>query len=243
MNEFKEGLKIERKKSGEILITEQLEKLLIELMKGNISKNDVRGKGIAGKTTVDLKIAELVANKPNLEPLYNEYMSRKRENFEGYNFRPEAIEMLRTDCSQSLMAERIGISRRSFSTQIKKLQEKNKENILGELLKKHAERKMKRQKLEDEELIDINLKLDEYEEQFPVSVSKYEKRNSLEIRRENLQRVIDLVEELMRDGMTLKQISQNRIISEFNYRRYKSELESLSKILDNKTDNENKGDR
>lgn len=36
MNEFKESLKVGRENSGEIIITEPLKNMLIELMKGNI---------------------------------------------------------------------------------------------------------------------------------------------------------------------------------------------------------------
>ena len=146
MNEFKESLVVSRKASGEIIITEQFKNLLIELMKGNISKKELMSlTGIGDKGTVELKIKELVAINPNLEPLYSEYEAGKRENFEGYDFRAEAIEMLRKDYSQSLMAKKIGVSIRSFSTKMKMLQENNSENILGILLKEHAQRKMKRQ--------------------------------------------------------------------------------------------------
>jgi len=191
MNDFKESLKVERESSGEIIITEQLTKLLIELMKGNISKKELMEKtDIGDKGTVELKIAELVARNPRLVPLYDEYISRKREDFEGYEFRAEAIEMLRSDYSQTEMAKKIGVSRRSFSTKIKKLQEKNSDNILGILLQEHAERKLRRETISEELLIKINLSLDEYEQQYPVGPTRYEKRNPIEVKREYLQKVI-----------------------------------------------------
>ena len=62
MNEFKESLKVERKNSGEIIITEQLKSLLIELMKGNISKKELMEMtGIGDKVSVETKITEIVA--------------------------------------------------------------------------------------------------------------------------------------------------------------------------------------
>lgn len=239
MNDFKESLKVEREKSGEIIITEQLQNLLIELMKGNISKKELMERThIGDKGTVELKIQEVVTQNPELKPLYNDYIARKSENFEGYIFRAEAIEMLRNDYSQSFMAEKIGVSRRGFSGKIKKLQEKNSDNILGKLLKEHAERKMKKLTIDDDVLLAINISLDEYEQQYPVGLARYEKRNTLEIRRDNLQKVVSLIDGLRQDGISLKELSERKIISEATYRRYKMELDELSKILDGKEEKE-----
>lgn len=239
MNDFKESLKVEREKSGEIKITEQLKDLLIELMKGNISKKDLMEKThIGDKGTVELKIQEIVNQNSELKPLYNDYIARKSENFDGYEFRAEAIEMLRNDYSQSFMAERIGVTRRSFSKKMKELQEKNSDNILGKLLKEHAGRKIKKIPIEPDSLLTINLSLDEYEHEFPVGLARYEKRNTLEVRKDNLQKVVSLIDGLRQDGITLKELSERKIISEANYRRYRLELEELSKILDGNEEKE-----
>lgn len=231
MNDFKESLRVERENSGEIIITEQLQKILIELMKGNISKKELMEQtGIGDKGTVELKIQELVALKPQLKPLYEEYVSRKNENFNGYEFRAEAIEMLRKDASQSAMAEKLGVARRSFSKKIKDLQEKNSDNILGILLREHAVRKEKKIPVSDDILLLINLQLDEYEQQYPVGPSRYEKRDTIELKKENLQRVISLIDGLRQSGVTLKELSERKVISEANYRRYRLELEALNQI-------------
>lgn len=231
MNDFKESLRVERENSGEIIITEQLQKLLIELMKGNISKKELMAQtGIGDKGTVELKIQELVALKPQLKPLYDEYISRKSENFYGYEFRAEAIEMLRKDVSQSAMAEKLGVARRTFSTKMKKLQEKNSDNIFGRLLREHATRKEKRMPISDDILLLINVQLDEYEQQYPVGSTRYEKRNPLEVKRENLQRVVSLIDSLRQEGVTLKELEERKVISEANYRRYRLELDALTQI-------------
>ena len=239
MNDFKESLRVERESSGEIKVTEQLTKLLIELMKGNISKKELMAQtGIGDKGTVEIKIKEMVAQNPTLVPLYDEYISRKSENFEGYEFRAEAIEMLRKDCTQTAMAEKLGVSRRTSSSKMKKLQEKNRDNILGILLKEHAIRKEKKIPIEDDILLSINLQLDEYEEHFPVGPTRYEKRNSQEIKRENLQKVISLIDGLRQKGVTLKELSERKIISEANYRRYRLELEALTKMQEGNQEKE-----
>lgn len=236
MNEFKESLIVQRKNSGEIIINSQLKDLLIELMKGNISKNEVMSlTGIGDKTTIEIKIEEIVGQNPELKELYQEYISNKNTNFEGYNFRPEAIEMLRKDYSQSIMAERLEISRKTFSTKMKKLALQNEGNILGKLLNEHASRQMRRQKISDIELIKINTQLDKYEEQFPVGTTRYEKRNSIEARRENILRVIQTVDELLDKGYTLKKLAEEDIISESSYRKYREEAMHLTRILEENT--------
>lgn len=232
MNEFKETYKIERENSGKIIITNALKEILIELLKGNITKKDVMNKtGIADKNTVELKVKELVSLNPELKLLFEEYITRKNTNFNGYNFRAEAVDMLRNDYSQSQMAEKIGVNRRSFSTKIKKLQEENSDNKLGKLLKEHAERKMKRLEITSERKIEINFILDEYEEEYPVGLARYEKRNPIEVRLETITKVLKTIDELLESGVTLKQLSEEKVISESSYRKYREEADSLSKIL------------
>lgn len=239
MNEFKESLIVSRENSGKIIITDQLKNLLIELMKGNISKNEVMNlTGIGDKTTVEIKIEEIVAQNPELKDLYEEYMASKSANFNGYNFRPEAIEMLRNDYSQSFMAEKIGVSRRSYSTKMKKLADENKDNILGNLLYKHSSRQMKRQKIDDIELAKINIQLDEYEKEFPVGQTRYEQKSCIEVRLENVLRVTHTIEELLENGYTLKQLDEEGIISESSYRKYREEAINLSKILEDESKGE-----
>ena len=240
MNEFKESLTVMRENSGKIIITDPLKNLLIDLMKGNISKNEVMNlTGIGDKNTVEIKIQELVTENPGLKLLYEEYMSRKSTNFNGYNFRPEAIQMLRNDYSQSVMAERINVSRRTYSTKMKKLAEQNENNIFGKLLSQHAERQMKRQKVSEAELVRINLELDRYEEQNPTGIVRYEQKNSIELRMENVSRVIETIEVLLNSGYTLKQLNEEGIISESSYRKYREEAMNLSKILTDKSKGEN----
>lgn len=232
MNEFKESYKVERKNNGEIIITEPLKKLLIELLKGNIEKKDIkRITGIGDDGTIERKLEQLVDLNPELKLLFQEYIYRKSTNFNGYNFRAEAIDMLRNDYSQSKMAEMIGVKRRSFSTKIKKLQEENSHNQLGYLLKMHADRKMKRREVTLGERVEINCMLDEYEKEVPVGITKYEKRNPIEARLEVITRMLEAIDEMLQSGITIKELSKRKIIGESSYRKYKEEAENLSKIL------------
>ena len=244
MSDFKERIKVDRTNSGEIIITEELKRILVKLMKGEITKQEAMAEtGIGDKGTIERKIQELVNLNPNLVELYKEYMGRKSKNFEGYTFRSEAIEMLRNDSSQSYMAECIGINRRTFSTKIKKLQEENMDNELGKLLKEHADRKMRRQEITPNELAMINYILDEYEKKYPVRKTKYEDKSLIELRLQTISKIIYAVELFLKDGTTIKELSERKIISESSYRKYRTEAENLRKILQennsSKTNNEN----
>ena len=239
MNKFKESYRVEREVGGKIIMTDTLKEILIELLKGNITKKDVMRKtGIGDKQTIEIKIQEMIASNPELSLLYEEYIAKKSKNFNGYNFRAEAIEMLLKDLSQSQMAEKIGINRRSFSTKIKKLEEENMDNQLGQLLREHAERKMKRQELTNKEKIRVHWMLDEYIKEHPVGQKKYESKNPTQERLETITIVLKTIEELLESGMTLKQLSEERIISESSYRKYREEAENLNKILNGRNRNE-----
>ena len=240
MSDFKDRIKIDRNNSGEIILTEELKRLLIKLMKGETSKKDVMDyTGIGDKGTIEIKIQELVNLNPNLVELYREYIGRKSKNFEGYIFRSEAIEMLRSDLSQSYMAKCIGVNRRTFSTKIKNLQKENEDNELGKLLKEHADRKMRRQEITSNELVMINCILDEYEKKYPVRNIKYQDKGFIELRLQTILKIIETVDELIAEGNTLKELNEKNIISESNYRKYRLEAENLSKIVNNNELNQN----
>lgn len=235
MNDFKENIKVDRDKKGKIIIDERRKEILIKLMKGEITKQEAMSlTGIGDKGTVEIKIQELVCLYPYLEDIYNTYISRKSSNFNGYDFKSEAIEMIRNGYSQSYMAEKLGISRRTFSGKMKLLAEENKDNILGKALKEHAMIMMQRRGITPQQLVEVNLLLDEYEEQFPVESSTFEKRNPSEVRLENYKRVLNAVERLIKEeGLRLEQIAKIGIISEGTYRKYRQEVENLEKILNN----------
>lgn len=109
---------------------------------------------------------------------------------------------------------------------------------MGKLLSEHAYAKEKKIPLTEEDILFVNIRLDEYEEQYPVGTSRYEEGTSLEERREYLQKVVSLIDGLRQEGATLSQLSESKIISEANYRRYRLELDALSKILDDKQEKE-----
>lgn len=250
MNDFKESLKVERDKSGKIIINNQLEKQLITFMEGKICKNKLMEvTGISDKNTVEIKIEELVAHKPELKGLYEFYISRKRKSFKDYDFLAETIEMLREDYSQTDMAKRIQVNRRTFSTKVKKIEEKNKYNILGSLLRDHSDRNIKeaRKKETIEEkrtrIARINKELDEFLSENDLNIQKLECNELTKIRIENMEKTVEMVNNLLSEGRTLKQLDEEGIISESTYRKYKAEVENVKKIYSEENKNGNVEER
>ena len=237
MNGFKENLKVERDKTGRIIINNQLEKELITFMEGKISKNELMEiTGIRDKNTVEIKIEELVAQKPELKELYESYASNKRKSFKDYDFLAETIEMLRGDYSQTEMAKILQVNRRTFSTKVKKLEEKNKDNILGSLLRDHADRNIKEARkkdtLGDKKLrrIRVNKELDEFLSKSDLNIQKLGRNELSRIKIKNIEQTLELINSLLDKGKTIKQLDEEGIISEATYRKYNEEAENMKKI-------------
>jgi hypothetical protein len=139
--------------------------------------------------------------------------------------------MLRKELSQSEMAVRLGVPIRSFSTKMQRLQEANKGNTLGRLLEEHAHRKMKRKVQTAEEYFLMCIALDDYEEEHPLGEYRYGNRNSLDIRREYLQRVVSLVEKGRGTKATSEELTE-KSVSDSYYRKCKAELATLNQIME-----------
>lgn len=246
MNDFKNSLKVERDKNGRILLNKQLEELFIDFMKGKISKKDLMElTGILDKNTVEIKIEELIIQKPQLKGIYEEYLSKKRKSFKDYEFLGEAIEMLKGDYSQSDMAKNIKVNRRTFSTKMKKLEEKNQDNILGSLLKEHSERNIKearkKESLEEKNnrRIWVTKQLDIFIEENKLKIETLSGNSLNSIRLNNMEKTLEVVDSLIQKGKTIKQLDEEGIISESMYRKYRAEVENLKRIFNDDKGNKN----
>lgn len=237
MNDFKERYivtensnnVIERKKGGEIIITSALKAQIIDLLQGKIEKKDI--KGIGDEETIERIMLKIVAENLELDALLYKYKEKGRTNYEGYNFRPEAIEMLRQDCSQTDMAAKLNIPRKSFSVFMKRVREENADNELGQLLREHSERKIKKIDLDEDEKNEINKILDRYEIEHPVGEARFESKDPIKSRYDNLRKLLSTVERMLEEGYTLKELSAKKIISESYYWKYKEEAKYLAIIL------------
>ena len=92
--------------------------------------------------TLKQKIQNLASSDIEWNKLFSEY-NGKRNDYNGYDFKAEMIEMLIEDLSQTQMAKKIGIPRETLTTKINQLgdndelkQELKKQKIDAEVTRK-----------------------------------------------------------------------------------------------------------
>lgn len=108
--------------------------------------------------TLKQKIQNLASSDIEWNKLFSEY-NGKRNDYNGYDFKAEMIEMLIEDLSQTQMAKKIGIPRETLTTKINQLWDNDE---LKQELKKHSTRKKNHKKLSDEEKLKLMIFIDEY---------------------------------------------------------------------------------
>ena len=110
--------------------------------------------------TLKQKIQNLASSDIEWNKLFSEY-NGKRNDYNGYDFKAEMIEMLIEDLSQTQMAKKIGIPRETLTTKINQLSDNDE---LKQELKKHSTRKKNHRKLSSEEKLKLMIFTDEYRE-------------------------------------------------------------------------------
>ena len=75
--------------------------------------------------TLKQKIQNLASSDIEWNKLFSEY-NGKRNDYNGYDFKAEMIEMLIEDLSQTQMAKKIGIPRETLTTKINQLGDNDK---------------------------------------------------------------------------------------------------------------------
>lgn len=184
--------------------------------------------------TLKQKIQNLASSDIEWNKLFSEY-NGKRNDYNGYDFKAEMIEMLIEDLSQTQMAKKIGIPRETLTTKINQLGDNDK---LKQELKKHSTRKKNHKKLSDEEKLKLMIFIDEYIEKNNIEKGReYEntKGTKIEQRLFYLNQILNLydnVKENYRD-LNEKQISEQLDFSPSTIRRYKKEKELLTNLRDN----------
>lgn len=108
--------------------------------------------------TLKQKIQNLASSDIEWNKLFSEY-NGKRNDYNGYDFKAEMIEMLIEDLSQTQMAKKIGIPRETLTTKINQLGDNDE---LKQELKKHSTRKKNHKNLSDEEKLKLMIFIDEY---------------------------------------------------------------------------------
>lgn len=184
--------------------------------------------------TLKQKIQNLASSDIEWNKLFSEY-NGKRNDYNGYDFKAEMIEMLIEDLSQTQMAKKIGIPRETLTTKINQLGDNDE---LKQELKKHSTRKKNHKKLSNEEKLKLMIFIDEYIEKNNIEKGReYEntKGTKIEQRLFYLNQILNLYDDVKENypDLNKKQISEQLDLSPSTIRRYKKEKELLTNLRDN----------
>lgn len=181
--------------------------------------------------TLKQKIQNLASSDIEWNKLFSEY-NGKRNDYNGYDFKAEMIEMLIEDLSQTQMAKKIGIPRETLTTKINQLGDNDE---LKQELKKHSTRKKNHKKLSNEEKLKLMIFIDEYIEKNNIEKGReYEntKGTKIEQRLFYLNQMLNLYDDVKENypDLNKKQISEQLDLSPSTIRRYKKEKELLTNL-------------
>lgn len=158
--------------------------------------------------TLKQKIEDLASNDIEWNKLFSEYYG-KRNDYNGYDFKSEMIQMLEEDMSQTQMAKKIGIPRETLTKKINQLSDND----------------------ELKQMIFVN----EYREKNNIEKSReYEatKGSKVEQRLFYLNQILNLYNDVKENYPDLneKQISEQLDFDPSTIRRYKREKELLTSL-------------
>lgn len=235
---FRERMKLNRK-SSEIPLDEQIEEMVISILKGEITAKEASSKYHIDTETIRRKINEFVQKDKRYLKLYFQYHSKSAIDYKNINFRGLIVHMIRNDMSQSEVAEEYQIPARTISREVEKLSESKdeKDEKLYNIAKICADKKMKKQSLSKYEVDLYNKMLDEL---FPdISVININSKSQTELEIERLEAFLKQVEDYHTQGMTAEQIAEKMETSISTIRRNKLKLEEMKRQEEYKSKVEN----
>ena len=235
-NQLKEVL-LENKRSSKINIDEKLKKILIQILKGEITVTEASKIMEMNKETLRRKAEDLANSSPEYIKYYIRYKS-KIGDYSGINFKRIFVEIIENNLSQTEMAEEYGIPARTVSRELEKLGKSDNENDLRlyDLAKIYADKKMKHQELTFNELRLFGKIIEEIKEN--SNFLTIEDEDSIEKNIRELTEFKNTVQALRAKGLTEKQIAIELQIGVSTIRRRILKLEELEIIKRGKKEEE-----
>lgn len=222
---FKERLRYNHARGSAIELDSFMKDIVISIFKGEMTAKQVKQQYGIDKETIRRKINEFVQTDKSFLREYIAYENKKGHDYEYINFIGLIAEMIKSDVSQSQIADEFGIPNRVISREIEKLgkSEEPEEVKLYDIAKICAEKKMKGIKLTRFEKALYGRLVDEMFGDVPIM----NERSRIDLEIERLEEFLTQVAELRAQGLTVQQAAKQLNTSVSTIRRNKLKLEEL----------------
>lgn len=173
---------VENKKNSTLKEVEkdQLEELTQDVIEGKILMRDAAAECGLFIQTFREKMEGYInsSNNVDLQKKYIEYRSKREGDYSWINFKALLIKMIKTNSSQTQLAETYGIPARTVSRELAKLKDDEKYEDLYEIAKKFSKKNFEHELISDDEVKEADKILKKYHEGSIIisnSISKEEK--------------------------------------------------------------------
>lgn len=173
---------VENKKNSTLKEVEkdQLEELTQDVIEGKILMRDAAAECGLFIQTFREKMEGYInsSNNVDLQKKYIEYRSKREGDYSWINFKALLIKMIKTNSSQTQLAETYGIPARTVSRELAKLKDDEKYEDLYEIAKKFSKKNFEHEVISDDEVKEADKILKKYHEGSIIisnSISKEEK--------------------------------------------------------------------
>ena len=173
---------VENKKNSTLkeVKKDQLEELTQDVIEGKILMRDAAAECGLFIQTFREKMEGYInsSNNVDLQKKYIEYRSKREGDYSWINFKALLIKMIKTNSSQTQLAENYGIPARTVSRELAKLKDDEKYEDLYEIAKKFSKKNFEHELISDDEVKEADKILKKYHEGSIIisnSISKEEK--------------------------------------------------------------------
>lgn len=173
---------VENKKNSTLkeVKKDKLEELTQDVIEGKILMRDAAAECGLFIQTFREKMEGYInsSNNVDLQKKYIEYRSKREGDYSWINFKALLIKMIKTNSSQTQLAETYGIPARTVSRELAKLKDDEKYEDLYEIAKKFSKKNFEHEVISDDEVKEADKILKKYHEGSIIisnSISKEEK--------------------------------------------------------------------